>query len=313
MNNKLFSFAIITYRNFEGIEDTLHSLFEQDYPSIELIIADDGSDNYNDEIESIEKYIEQNKKENIVNVIYSHADVNQGTVKNINNAIKESNGIYFKALGCGDILADSNAISIYCDALDKNDYDIVFSKLVGVTPLGEKVYYLASCENDYDKLRSMTPSELCNRLYVRNCLPAPAWVAKKSLFERNGLFPETARLIEDYPYWLTLCQNGEKIGFIDDILIEYSLNGVSSTGNYGISFMEDMFKIYNKHIFPYDKRYGVVQPIYNGLKRLGLEAYMARAKWNSYTFKDKLAAYFKYGLFFMYIDFGNWKTNRKNK
>ncbi len=310
--NELFSFAIITYKNFNGVFDTLESLFEQDYPRIELIIADDGSPNYGDEIGAIREYIEDNKGENIVNTVYAHLEKNQGTVLNINNAIKVSNGYYFKALGAGDCLIEGVTLSRYVEALNNSDADIVFSKLIGVAPNGEFVKHLASCEENYDLLRSMTPDELCNRLYVRNCLPAPAWVAKRKLFDKNGLFPETARLIEDYPYWLLLCQRGEKIQFIDDILIKYRLNGVSSTGQYGEAFMEDMFAIYNKHIFPYDKRFGVIQPLYNLLKKLGLEAYLAKAQWNKYNVTDKTRAYLKYGLFFVYINLQNYKIKIKN-
>ncbi len=111
--NELFSFALITYKNFDGIFDTLESLFKQDYPRIELIIADDGSPNYDEEIDAIREYVEDNKGENIVNTVYAHLDKNQGTVRNINNAIKVSNGYYFKALGAGDSLANSITLSRY--------------------------------------------------------------------------------------------------------------------------------------------------------------------------------------------------------
>ena len=312
-DRKLLTFSIMTYKKFDGIFDTLKSLFLQDYPRIELIISDDGSPNYHDEIDAIKDYIENNKRNNIENVIYSHMEKNQGTVHNVNNAIGLSHGYYLKFLGCDDTLIASDALTRYVDFLEESECSIVFAKMIGVTPDGELVKHLASCEEDYDLLRSMSPEQLCNRLYARNCLPAPAWCIKRELFDRNGLFPEEVRLIEDYPYWIRLCHNNEKIAFMDDVLIKYKLNGVSSAGNYGVMFMEDMFAIYDSFIFPYDKRYGIFQPVYNQLKRMGLEAYMVKAKWSGYSNGEKAWAYLKYGLFFCYINYENEKINRKNR
>ena len=43
---KLVSVVILTYKNFGGIEKNLNSIFEQDYPNIEIIISDDCSGNF---------------------------------------------------------------------------------------------------------------------------------------------------------------------------------------------------------------------------------------------------------------------------
>ncbi len=312
-SKKLFSFIIITYKNFDGIYKTLDSLFRQDYPNIELIIADDGSPNYGEIADDIEKYIFANMGINITNVILRHFDVNRGTVCNINDAIAIAGGEYIKPLGCDDELATGDALSRYVSFMEQTNCNLVFAKLVGVNEMGEKVKYLASCEDDYDKLRKMSSEELCNRLYVRNCFPAPAWAGTKQLFERNGLFPTTGRLIEDYPYWIQLCQKGEQIGFMDDVLILYKLSGISSTGRYSEAFLDDMFKIYSKHVFPYDKRYGLLQPAYNQLKRLGLGAYLAKARWDRYSILNKFGAYLKYGFFFFFIKCSSIKMDIKNR
>ena len=301
MDNKIFSICILTYKNFEGIYNTLDSLFEQDYDQIELMIADDGSPNYYDEMIPIKKYIEENKTDNIVSVQYIHLDVNQGTVKNCNHALTKMKGEYIKLFGGGDVFSSSTAISRYVEFLDQSEYNIVFAKLVGKTLDGRYFKNLASCEDDYLKLSSMSCEQLMNRLFVRNCLPAPAWCAKRELFKKNGSFLPVTKLIEDYPYWIHLCLNHEKIGFLDEVLIEYRLDGVSSKGQYSVTFMEDLFAIYRNYIFPYDKRFGIFQPIYNWLKVWGLKAYYDKAKWNSFSINHKLVSYMKYGIMYLYI------------
>lgn len=310
MTKNLVSFIILTYKNYDGIYDTLNSVFIQDYPYIEIVISDDGSPNADIELPKIEKYINDNKSDNIVNVIINKMRKNVGTVKNINAALKLSNGEYIKDLGAEDTLNCSDALSRYKDFIDESGCLICVSKIRGVDESGNYHYNLASCEDDYNSLRKMTPLQLRNRLFVRNCLPAPGFFFKRELFDKYGYYPEDTRLIEDYPFWLYLCENNVKFGFMDDRLIDYKLTGISSSGHYSKMFMEDMLIIYDKYIYPNDRRYGVLQPLYNRLKKSGLNAYIAIAEWDEYTVGKKMISYLKYGLFFLYIKLNELRYTR---
>lgn len=307
MTKDLISFIILTYRNFDGIYDTLDSIFKQDYPMIEIIISDDASPNASEELPKIREYIDLHKGDNITNVIINAIKENGGTVKNMNQALKLANGEYIKDLGAEDELNTIDALTKYKEFLDESGCYVCCSKLRGVTPEGEEKLKLASCEDDYDTLRKYSPLELRDRLFVRNCLPAPAFFMKKELFEKYGYYDEDIRLIEDYPYWLHLCTEGVKIGFIDERLIDYKLSGVSSAGHYSKMFMKDMLIIYDKYIFPYDKRYGIMQGMYNRLKKMGLGAYIAIAERDEYSVGKKILSYIKYGVFFAYIKLSNLK------
>ncbi len=311
--NKLVSFLILTYKNFDGIYETLRSLFEQDYPQIELIISDDGSPNYEEELPKLREYIEIHKKDNIIHVVYNHISPNKGTVHNINQAIKMAKGSYIKNLGADDVLTCKNALTKYVKFLENHSVDICFAKMRGITTEGKIVNKLASCEDNYKLLRSLTPEQTRNKLFARNFLPAPAWCAKKGLFEKYGYYPEEIRVIEDYPYWIHLCSENVQFGYLDDILIDYKLSGISSTGKYSMMFMKDMYKIYEKYIFPFDRRFGRVQFLYNKLKKMGLDAYYVKAEWENYNIIQKLKASIKYGIFFIYIWWGNYKYKKINE
>ena len=102
MTKDLISFIILTYRNFDGIYDTLDSVFKQDYPMIEIIISDDASPNASEELPKIREYIDLHKGDNITNVIINAIKENGGTVKNMNQALKLANGEYIKDLGAED-------------------------------------------------------------------------------------------------------------------------------------------------------------------------------------------------------------------
>lgn len=313
MDNGLISFIILLYRNYKGIYYTLQSIFDQDYPYIEIIISDDHSPNFEEEIINVKQYIQKNKPNNIIRVIYNHLDHNEGTVKNANKAIRLARGKYIKALGADDTLSSPGALSRYVECLESSGCLICFSKLQGIDDQGNVVKFLSSCANDYSPYRHMTPLQIRDKLFARNFLPAPAWLAKKELFDRYGYFLETTRLIEDYPYWIYLCTKGVRFAFIDDVLVNYRLSGVSSTGSYGSQFMQDMYSIYDKWIFPYDKRYGIFQNIYNAIKKAGLNAYTDRARWQEYTVTQKMKAWIKHGIFYAYIDLKKYSVKKKNE
>ncbi len=304
---------VLSYKNIRGIYDSLKSIFMQDYPDIEIIISDDGSENFTRNESRIKNYIESHKKENITNVIINHLPENQGTVKNINSAIKLSTGEYIKLLAAEDMLACSEAISEYVEYAEKHDEFIIFGRLCGITMEGKEVHELLSCESDYDLLKSYDAKATHNRLMSRNFLPAPAGFLKKEVFDKFGLFDEDIRLIEDYSFWLNVSSKGEKFGYIDKILVYYKASGVSSQGNYGYAFMQDLIKIYDKYIFPVDKRFGPFQKAYNFLKREGLNFYVAKAGWKDYSTAKRLAVYYRYLPFFVYTKMQNVSIDRKNK
>ena len=123
---------------------------------------------------------------------------------------------------------------------------------------------------------------------------------------------ESIRLIEDYPYWLILTENGVKFHYLDETSVIYRLNH-SGSGHYGEAFMEDMYRIYDQFIFPYDHRYGAFQGLYNRLKRHGLDYYMARARWAKMSAGQRLRAGIRYLPFFVYTGLLDWKNERRNR
>lgn len=310
--NNLCSIVVLSYRNLDGLYDTLASIFAQTYEAIEVVIADDGSPEFSSEKPRLKSYIIENSPTNVSNVIISHSEENQGTVRNLNRGIRESSGAYIKVLASEDCLASESALAAYINFLKQHDCEICFAKMRGVTKTGEFKDHLPACEDDYELLSNMAPQQMENRLFARNCLPAPAWCAKRSLFEKHGYFPECVRLIEDYPYWLHLSHEDVRFGFIDDALVLYRLSGVSSAGHYSEAFMKDMYTIYDEFIFPHDKRYGAFQPVYNALKRAGLNYYMALAQWDNFSTREKILLRLKYAPFRFYT-YVQDKTPRRMK
>ncbi len=73
----LVSVIILSYKQFAYIYETIDSVLMQDYPAIEIVIADDGSPNFPQN--EIVSYIEKNKRDNIQGYTLLHDGVNVGT------------------------------------------------------------------------------------------------------------------------------------------------------------------------------------------------------------------------------------------
>ncbi len=308
---KLLSVLLLSYNNLDAIYVTLDSVFCQDYPALELILADDASRDFAKQKPRVEAYIENHRPDNIRNVIWVSHSENGGTIRNMNDAIRASHGVYLFSFSPEDVLAHEKVLSNLVQALEDSGRDIVFGRMRGVTKEGTFVDHLQSCESDYTLLKSYTVEQTRNRLFSRNFLPGPARLMTRKLFEENGLFPESIRLIEDYPYWLTLTKNGVPFAYLDEVVLLYRLNS-SGGGHYSEAFITDMFRIYDQFIFPYDHRFGPLQKIYNLLKRHGLQFYLARAQWPKLSPGKRAWYRLRYLPFFVYTGLLDWRTALQN-
>ena len=310
---KLASILVLTYNNLDGLYDTVDSVFIQDYPDIELVIADDASQDYQDKQPVLAAYIEAHQTSNIRNVIWVPHKKNGGTVKNSNDAIRASHGEYLLALAAEDTLAHASALSHMIQYLANSGENVCFGRMRGITPEGKYVDHLLSCESDYSLLRSYTVEQTRNRLFSRNFLPGACALKTRKLYEDYGMYPESVRLIEDYPFWLELTRKGVRFVYLDEVTVLYRLSGVSSTGHYSEMFMRDMYTIYDEFIFPYDCRYGALQGFYNFLKRQGLNYYMTLARWKKLSPGKRMLSRIKYLPFFIYTGLQRQNIDRKNR
>ena len=308
---KLLSILLLSYNNLDRVYGTLDCIFKQDYPAMELILSDDSSADFALRQRQVSDYIEKHRRPNLRSVHWVSHPANVGTVRNMNDAIRASSGEYLFSTSPEDELAQESALSHMVQTLEETERDICFGRMLGVTPEGKTVSYLPSCESDYDLLKSYTVDQTRRRLFARNFLPGACKIMTRRLIEENGMYPESIRLIEDYPYWLILTKNGVPFAYLDEVIIRYRLSGVSSTGSYSEAFMEDMFKIYDLFIFPYDRRFGLMQGIYNSIKREGLRFYMVRARWDKLSVGKRLLFRFRYLPFFCYTGLQNRMVQRR--
>lgn len=242
----LVSVVVLIYKNFDSLEKTLNSILNQTYNNIEIIIADDGSDNYLEKEEELKSFLNKNRKKNVHSIIYKHEKKNVGTVKNCNNAIRNSHGKYIKFISPGDELYDEHVLERCVYYAEKKGVKI----LVGQTfqkrrdgyaedVIKDNLFYRWSARGgrkaslvpsniDIYKLQSMTGEECRYTIMTKTVISTVSVFFSKRLLEESGGFNEKYRLIEDMPYWPVIAKAGVEFCFVKLIMMKYSMSGISN-------------------------------------------------------------------------------------
>ncbi|MDP4142956.1 MAG: glycosyltransferase [Bacillota bacterium] len=252
-DNPLVSVIVLSYNNLKYFKQCIDSILLQDYNNIEIIVSDDCSEKF--PIEYFREYIEKYKGSNIVNYKIISNEKNVGTVKNFNNAIRESNGTYIISLAIDDCFYDRNVVNSIVESFITNKCLI----LTG---------YKAVCEEGNDEPSYMEPkqsqirllNEGGNKLFRALCegnfISGACTSYHRSFFEKYGYFNEEYRLLEDYPKYLKIVREGEKIYFLNIPLIKYRLGGVSTSKKPNPILAQDLALSIKKEILLHKDKIG---------------------------------------------------------
>lgn len=242
----LVSVIVLIYKRFDDLFKTLDSVLKQSYGKIEIIIADDGSDNYFFYEKEMKEYFRIHKKTNIYSIIYKHEISNVGTVKNCNNAIRICQGKYVKFISPGDELFDEKVLENSILFAEKHNSKIVIGQTFQKRRNGfdgdiikNTLFYrwrarggrrsiLVPSDEDISKIQKMSEEEKKYLIMTKPFISTVAVLFSKELLKETDGFNEDYRLIEDMPFWPTVAQKNVKFDFINLIMMKYSMSGISN-------------------------------------------------------------------------------------
>lgn len=222
----LVTCIIVTYKKFEYFYQALDSLLMQDYPNIELIITDDGSPNF--PREEIINYLKINSQKNISNLIINQNPVNLGIVKNLNTALKLSNGKYIVLLAGDDLYYEQRTISKIVEFFQNNNYLIA----TGYRDVYTEDMAQLICREPQDiKWTKYNSEKLYKTLSLGNFISGSSTYFTREFIEQYGYFDEAYLHLEDYPKYLSITKQGCLIGFFNFPVIKYRSGGMSTYGS----------------------------------------------------------------------------------
>ena len=216
MKNIEVSIVVISYNSEETILDTLKSIENQTYRNFEVIISDDySSDKTLEKVYTWKKSVEKKIK----NIKIIEASKNRGVTYNINKGLKLVKGKWIKIIAGDDILLD-NCLEDNINFINlNNEIRILFSKL---ELFGNEINKKKIIPRNI-KYFHLEPKKQYNKLKIENFIPAPSSFIKKDIFDEYGFFDERIPMIEDWPFWLKLTYNNEKMYLLDKTTVKYRI------------------------------------------------------------------------------------------
>ncbi|WP_312103011.1 glycosyltransferase [Pygmaiobacter massiliensis] len=256
----LFSFGILSYNNYCYITETLDSLFKQDYPNIELLISNDGSEDF-DEQELID-YIANNKRENIKRVFVNNNAENIGTVQNINLVRQQARGEYIMYMAADDALYDETVLSRYVEEFERlgRNAMLVCSKTAMCSHDLEDMRCTAPDKAGIEAIKSLSPKQMFSRLSHTFTIPTTSTAYRMSLYEKLGGYDADYYIMEDAPLYIRMAREGIPFYWIDNMIGARHRDGGISHGNtlnLGEGYRRyryDEITFFKKEVLPYKNR-----------------------------------------------------------
>lgn len=230
LNSKpLVTVVTLTYKKFEYIYETIDSVLNQDYPNIEYIISDDGSENFpKDEIET---YISTYKGDNLVRYLVVTAEHNQGIVKNLNSAYRRASGEILMTLSGDDCFYDTHVVDRVVSAFEERQCDVLITRRMACDANGAELRMIPS-DTDIHYIEGLNTAHLQHLAFITSefydMASGSVMYLRRSFYEEWGGLDERYTLWEDGPFLTKYTLDHVIPTDYGIISIKYRLGGVSS-------------------------------------------------------------------------------------
>lgn len=206
--------VIIAVKNGRAtLQRCLDSIAVQDLPTKEVIVVDSLSVDGTREL--LERSVAQGKVDRYV------SEPDSGVYDAWNKGLKLSSGEWVCFLGCDDVFSDAGALRSLVQAASRaGDSRVVYGRVNRRTPSGLLVETIGQ---GWERARSA---------FLKGVnIPHPGALHHRSLFEERGCFDASYRIAGDYDLLLRELPHRPPL-FIDRIVVDMSLGGISSRPDY---------------------------------------------------------------------------------
>ena len=296
----LVSVVVITYNSSNTFIETLDSIKAQTYQNLELIISDDCSKDKT--VEIVEEWLNDNKN-HFAHVELVTTDVNTGVAGNNNRGIAKSHGTWIKPIA-GDDLLLPECISNNLSYIKTNEeVQAVFSRaLFFGDPFLCKKY-----ENFGYGIFALSSRERYLTILTHNTIIAATAFISRKYIDSVGGYNEEIPFLEDWPFWIKMFKEKNKIVFINRETVKYRMGVSLSQGNGGRGKFDKSYELAVSYAYecqmqenPIYKIYAFllktqrknksllyywllrINPYYYYYKYLGMKEKLASKRFNSY-------------------------------
>ena len=248
ISKQKFTIVLTNYNDEQYLEESLISIFGQTYDNIELIITDDAANNFNKNM--VEKIFKQYSPKNITQLKYVINKENIGTVKTINKALELVDGEYVLFFATDDTLASKDVIQNYVNIFNDNSINIITSNWI-LCDENLKIKNRFQKSKFLKKFNKWNVKRQYAQLCKTNIYGAGSTCYRKLIFDKYGNFDEEFKYLEDWPLWLKLTLNNEKIYYSNFDGLLHRDGGIShdkSTNKIRTEFFKEILLLYRNII-----------------------------------------------------------------
>ena len=230
MGRPVISIVIPTFNSANYLVESLDSVLGQKYPSMEILVIDDGStDNTLTVLEPYRDRVKYFKQPNW-----------GGPSRPRNVGIQNATGEFIAFFDSDDVMLPGKLSRSAAVLIENPDIDFVFTNFQGVDESGHVVRkdYLADYRNfradletrEPEALGTMSGSKTFTHLISANFIGTSSVLCRKSVFDKVGLMDETLLNADDVNMWGRIAHAGYRFAFLDAVLHSYRMRSGGVTG-----------------------------------------------------------------------------------
>lgn len=254
----LISILVPCYNNQKYIYALLESVFAQTYRNIEVLIGDDGSEQF--DARSLVSWITAHSHEGM-HVAVFESEVNRGTVANFEHLQEKARGEWLFHIAADDVLYDKTVMQCFVDRLNAlmqqgKKPEVIMAQLeMWNQELTQKMGNFISAKN-VRLLESGSPKEIFAES-CQHCWLPPQFLYHRSVLDKVGKLSEQYRLIEDWPMALRLSHQGVRFEYMNEVPSAKHRHGGISHGNsvnskrVFLQYYKELIEVFYHEVQPY--------------------------------------------------------------
>jgi glycosyltransferase involved in cell wall biosynthesis len=193
------------YNSREYLKESIASIINQTFTDFELILLDDGSTDFPEDI--INSFSDNR-------IRYYIEDTNKGIVYQLNKGINLAKGKYIARMDADDI-SRSDRFQKQVDFLENNGNSKVDVLATNALKIGDEFGVM-----DY---KNYKPEQISFLLNFYCPILHPTVMMRKSIFDNGQRYSEDYKYAEDYALW-RMVDNGRNIAILPIQLLEYRIH-----------------------------------------------------------------------------------------
>lgn len=242
------SVLVPAYRSGDALQRAVRSVLRQDYPNLQLIVCDDGTEKFDKD--GLEADICRERAGISHHII--HQQENVGTVRNLNAGLERAQGEWILPLAADDLLADTTVISKLMRQASERNLDWVIPQTELCDERMNRSGKIFPTEPVQADIAAGNMQRLFYRLCLECCIPSSGSLLRRHLLLDMGGFNSKFRLVEDWPLFLSLIRRSVCPQVSDEVAVLHRAGGVSEKrAARNRAYQQDLILVMQTEIKPF--------------------------------------------------------------